>query len=308
MDNKELERFLAVVEHGSMAAAARHLGLTQQTLSPSLARLEAELDVRLFDRKPGGVTSLTPYGEALVPHARSQLAGVDRAKQELLSIKEGSIGTVTIGLGESFDGHIILDALTHFRKLHPAIRVNLVEGYSEKLQHRLYDSEFDFIAAGVSGFELEKGYNREVIYSAEDIVAVRPEHPLASRKNLSLADLQGYAWLVPYSRSSDLDHIVETFVSEGLEPPREFLGSDAYRVGMQMLASDDFLVMVSPALIAFELTMDEPQLIALDIDRPSVRRDASLLYSSDRPLTPAADLLLTEVRKAAAERYPDSAG
>jgi len=303
MDNKELERFLAVVEHGSLAAAARHLGVTQQTLSPSLARLEAELDVRLFDRKPGGVTSLTPYGEALVPHARSQLAGVDRAKQELLSIKEGSTGTVTIGLGESFDGQIILDALTHFREEHPAIRVNLVEGYSEALRHRLYDAEFDFIAAGISAFELEKGYRREVIYSVEDIVAVRPEHPLADKKNLSLDDLQGYPWMVPYSRAADLEHIVHTFVSAGLEPPREILGSDAYRVGMQLLAESDYLIMVSPALVAFELKQEQPQLKALDIDQPSIRRDASLLYSAQRPLTPAADLLLSEVRSAAKERY-----
>jgi len=308
MDNKALERFLAVVEHGSLAAAARYLGLTQQTLSPSLARLEAELDVRLFDRKPGGVTSLTPYGEALVPHARAQLAGVERAKQELHSIREGSIGTVNIGLGESFDGHIILDALLKFREEHPAIRVNLVEGYSESLQHRLYDGEFDFIAAGVSGFEIAEGYKRDVIYSVEDVVAVRPEHPLAGKKNLNLQDLHDFTWLVPYSRESDLHHIVHTFVSEGLEPPNRIFGSDAYRVGMQMLAASDMLVMVSPALIAFELNHDHPQLVALDIDKPTIRRDASLLYPTNRPLTPAADLLLAEVRKAAADQYPGKNG
>ncbi len=299
MDYRELERFLAVVDHGSLVAAARHLGVTQQTLSSSLARLEADLDVRLFDRKPGGTTATTRYGDALVRHARSQLAGADRAKQEMLSLKEGSIGTVTIGLGESFDGDIILEALLSFNKAHPGIRVNLVEGYSDRLQHRLYDGEFDFIAAGVSAFELAEGYRRELIYSLNDVVVVRPEHPLADKKKLTLKDLQGYSWLVPYSRPADLQHIVETFVAAELEPPRHFFGSDAYRIGMQLLLSSDVLIMVSPALIAFELSRKTPVLKQLDIDEPTVRRNASLMYSTERPLTPAAELFLNEVRTAA---------
>ncbi len=106
-----------------------------------------------------------------------------------------------------------------FRAASPGIRVNLVEGYSEKLQHRLYDGEFDFIAAGVSEFELEEGYTRETIDALNDVVAVRPEHPLASKTVLSLKDLQEFTWLVPYSRPGDLQHILKTFVAAGLEPP-----------------------------------------------------------------------------------------
>jgi DNA-binding transcriptional LysR family regulator len=299
MENRELERFLAVVDHGSLVKAARHLKVTQQTLSSSLARLEKELEVRLFDRKPGGITLPTLYGKALVRHARSQLAAAHRTRQEMLNLKEGNIGTVTIGLGESFDGDIILDALLRFRKARPGIRVNLVEGYSDKLQHRLYDGEFDFIAAGVSAFELADGYTREVIYSLNDVVAVRPEHPLASRKTLKLSDLQDYSWLIPYSRPADLHQIVEAFVAEGLEPPRNFIGSDAYRIGLQLLLSSDLLIMVSPALVAFELSREPPVLKILNIKQPTVRRNASLIFSAERPITPAAELLLQEVREAA---------
>ena len=44
---------------------------------------------------------------------------VPLARQEMLSIKEGRVGTVSVGLGESFDGDIILDAVLQFRKAHP---------------------------------------------------------------------------------------------------------------------------------------------------------------------------------------------
>jgi DNA-binding transcriptional LysR family regulator len=302
MEHRQLERFLAVIEFGSLAAAARQLHLTQQALSASLANLEQDLGVRLFDRSPGGITQPTAHGTALIRHARAQLAGAERARQDLTSLSDGRTGTVTVGLGESFAGDIIAEAVLRFRESRPGIRVNLIEGYSEKLRHRLYDGEFDFIAAGVSAYELAEGFTREVIYSTNDVVAARPQHPLASRKKLVLKDLEGYAWLVPYSRPADLDVIVETFVSESLEPPRHIVGSDAYRIGMQLLLSSDLLIMVSPALIAPELGKRPAALKILKVDKPTVKRNASLIYPTNRPLTPPAALLLNEVRQVARKK------
>lgn len=299
MEHRQLERFLAVIEHGSLVAAARHLRLTQQALSASLANLEQDLGVRLFDRSPGGITQPTAHGLALVRHARSQLAGAARARQELASLSDGQSGTVTVGLGESFAGEIIAAALLRFRKSRPGVRVNLIEGYSEKLRHRLYEGEFDFIAAGVSAYELAEGYTREVLYSTNDVIAARPEHPLARRRSLTLKDLEGWGWLVPYSRPSDLDVIVDAFVAENLEPPRQIVGSDAYRIGMQLLLESDLLIMVSPALIAPELQRRPAALRVLPVDRPTVQRNASLIYASHRPLTPQTTLLLDEVRQVA---------
>lgn len=297
MDPKLLERFLAVIEHGSLAAAARHLELTQQALSVSLANLEQDLGVRLFDRSPGGTTRPTAHGTALVTHARAQLAGAARAREALRNLSEGRSGTVTVGLGESFAGAIIARAVMSFREHRPNVRVNLVEGYSDKLRHRLYDGEFDFIAAGVSAYELADGHTREVIYSTNDVVACRPEHPLASRRKLSLRDLEGHAWLVPYSRPADLDVINAAFVAEKLEPPRHVVASDAYRIGMHLLCGSDLLIMVSPALIAPELGRKPPALKVLNIDRPTVQRNASLIFPSTRPLSPPAALLLDHVRQ-----------
>lgn len=299
MELRQLERFLAVIEHGSLAAAARQLGLTQQALSASLATLEESLGVRLFDRTPGGVTRPTDCGLALVRHARAQLAGAERAREELRSLAAGRAGTVTIGVGESFAGDVIAEAIAGFRSGHPEIRINLIEGYSESLRHRLYEGEYDFIAAGVSAYELAPGFQRETIYSADDIVVARPEHPLAQRRKLRLADLQGFGWLVPYSRPSDLAVIVEAFVAEDLEPPRRLVGSDAYRVGMRLMLESDLLLMVSPALVAPELRRSPPSLCALDIDRPTVRRNASLVYPTERPMSPPARLLLDTVRECA---------
>jgi DNA-binding transcriptional LysR family regulator len=310
MELRQLERFLAVADHGSLAAAARKLGLTQQALSTSLANLEQDLGVRLFDRTPGGITRPTSYGLALVPHARAQLAAARRVREELAGLAAGRAGTVTVGVGESFAGEVIATAVTRLREAFPEVRVNLVEGYSDQLRQRLYEGEFDFIAAGVSAYELAAGYARELIYSTTDVVIARPGHPLAGRPALVLADLQGYPWLVPYSRAADLNAIVEAFVAENVEPPRGIVGSDAYRIGMRLLLDSDLLMMVSPALVWPELNRSPPALVQLAIDRPTVARNASLIWPRERVLTPPAAQLLELVRELAipvADRLRESA-
>lgn len=308
MELRQLERFLAVYDNGSLAHAAKVLGLTQQALSASLANLEEELGLRLFDRTPGGITRPTDCGETLVRHARAQIAADRRALEELRSLSEGRAGTVTVGVGEAFAGDIIVAAVMALQARRPEVRINLVESYSEMLRHRLYDGEFDFIAAGVSAFEIEDDYAREQIYSSDDIVICRAGHPLAGRARVKLADLQGYPWLVPYSRPSDLNAIVETFVAENLDPPTRVIGSDTWRLGMRLLTRTDLLLMVAPALVNSELAGPEPALARIPIDRPTIRRHASLIYPRNRPLTPPAQLLLDEVRAQASASYKPKPG
>lgn len=301
MELRQLERFLAVVDRGSLAEAAREVGLTQQAISASVAALERELDVRLFDRAPGGVTRLTEVGRALVPHARAQLAADRRARRDIGNLACARSGTVTLGIGETFAGDIVAHAVSRILAERPDLRVNLVQGYSEQLLSRLYAGEFDFVAAGMSNMTLPAGYEARVIYSARDVIACRSAHPAAALARPGLADLQGYPWLVPYSRPSDVDVITEAFVARRLSPPTRFVGTDAYRVGMRLLASNDLLIMTSPALLADRLIRESYGVHVLPLDSPGVTRHASLVASSERPLSAAAETLYAALVSAAAD-------
>ncbi len=299
MELKQLERFVSAVEEGSLAGAARKLGLTQQALSASVAKLEKDLSVTLLDRSPGGLTTMTAFGTALLPFARSQLASDLRARSVLAAIADAEVGSVTIGIGETFAADIIAEAFIALHRSRPELRLNFVEGYSEILLKRFYQGEFDFVAVGVDDYSLKQGYRAETVYTTQDVVACRPGHPLASRKSLSLADMQGYGWLVPYSRPSDTDVIINTFLDQQLSPPTQFVGTDAYRVGMKILSSSDLLLMTSPALVTNRFADDTYQI--LPIDRPTIKRKASLVLDNHRPLTPAARVMLENVRASVAQ-------
>ena len=80
-----------------------------------------------MDRGPGGKTRLTHFGDVLVKHARSQLAGDERARAELASLAAAESGVVTIGIGETFAGDIIATAVSALHRSNPGLRVNLVD-------------------------------------------------------------------------------------------------------------------------------------------------------------------------------------
>lgn len=117
--------FLAVVEGGSIGAAARALGVNHSTVLRHLAALEAGLALRLFDRLQRGYV-LTPAGEA---YARS-LAGVP----DLLGAAERALhgrdlelsGPVRLTAPDTLLHGLLLPHLAAFRTAHPAIRLDLV--------------------------------------------------------------------------------------------------------------------------------------------------------------------------------------
>ena len=300
MEIKQLERFIAVIENESLSAAAKQLGLTQQAISISLAKLEEQIGLSLFDRSPGGITKPTEFGRALVRHARSQLASIERATEELHAIRDARTGTITIGIGESFVGEVTASAVSRMHNVRPEIRINLIEGYSEVLLERLREGEFDFVAGDTGDLQTPKDLIRELCYTSDDVISVRHDHPLANKTNLELADLQNYTWLVPYSRPADLKAINDTFLSENLDPPTKVIGSDAFMVGMNLLINNDFIIMTAPGLVNKMRPNERGMLTVLDIDKPTVKRHAHLIYSAQRPVSSIALLLMQEIRDSCA--------
>ena len=84
MELEQLRIFVSVAERGSFSAAARDLFVSHSTTSRSVAALERELQVRLFDRAPGAL-ALTPAGVSLLRDARELL---ENAEQLKLNLKE----------------------------------------------------------------------------------------------------------------------------------------------------------------------------------------------------------------------------
>lgn len=94
-DFESLKVFLAVLDHGSFSAAARSLGKVPSAVSMSVANLEAELDMRLFDRS-GREPKPTRHAASLMPQARLLLEQLQKLEMHALSLTQGLETCLTI--------------------------------------------------------------------------------------------------------------------------------------------------------------------------------------------------------------------
>src|ERR1700739_3435611 len=129
MDERRLEHFLAIVEEGGVTRAARRLHIAQPSLSQSLAALERELEVALFERAGRGVR-LSAAGRALVGPARQALRSMEAARDAVAEVVELLSGTLEIAASPTLAVDPLADLVGRFRTEHPGVRVRVSEAQS----------------------------------------------------------------------------------------------------------------------------------------------------------------------------------
>jgi DNA-binding transcriptional LysR family regulator len=183
---RQLEVFVALVDQGSFTRAARHLRLSQSTVSGHIADLERRLAARLVERERSGVVP-TSAGKALLRPAREVLRaelGARMAVQELTGLLRGSL---RVG-GSTIPASYLLPALFgRFRELHPGISLQLVTGDSREIVERVLHAD---VEVGVVGLEPSLR-ELESAQIGEDrlILILPPDHPLARKKSVAVGDL-----------------------------------------------------------------------------------------------------------------------
>lgn len=146
----ELQHFLLVVAHGSFTVAARHAHLAQPSLSASIARLEEAMGARILERLPRGARP-TAAGEALIPHARATLAGLEAGRRAVAEIEGLRAGSVTVGGGATACTYLLPPILTAFRASHPGIVLRVREILSPDVGLAVAEGELDLGIAEDAG-------------------------------------------------------------------------------------------------------------------------------------------------------------
>ena len=97
MRMNQIRHFLAVMEAGSLRAAARSVGVSQPAITKSIRQLEAQLGVQLVQRSARGAVA-TPAGKAFLARARIVQAELRKAVEDLGPFQGGASGSVAFGI------------------------------------------------------------------------------------------------------------------------------------------------------------------------------------------------------------------
>lgn len=120
----ELAVLAAIVDAGSISAAAEHLGQTVSAVSRSLSRLEQKLGTTLMRRSTRRL-ELTEEGQFFLARARKVLAAVEDAEEQLALRRDQPAGRLRINAASPFMLHVLVPLIGGFRERYPQIELEL---------------------------------------------------------------------------------------------------------------------------------------------------------------------------------------
>ncbi len=188
---KDLEYFVAVAEEGNFTRAAQRLFIAQPALSRRIHEIEQRLGAELFKRTTRSLT-LTESGEALLRRSRALLAEYDGLQEDLRRIRTGKAENLVIGyhpiLGQP---PYLVETIRRMGLRYPDVAMKFLCTFPPNLIEGLKNREMDcaLIYEGYVCYCAELQYER--LYPIQTMLVVSRSHPLAKRKSVSYAELDG---------------------------------------------------------------------------------------------------------------------
>ncbi|HUO92962.1 MAG TPA: LysR substrate-binding domain-containing protein [Rhizomicrobium sp.] len=290
----QLRDLVAIADHGSLRAAARHLGMAQPTLTRSLSELERELGAPLFERRSKGMAA-TALGQAFIRRSIAILNDVRHATEEFEQLRGNATGSVAIGLSIVAHLRLFTKTLRAFRRSYPRVRLHVIEGFYPSLELGLQDGSVDFYIGPGPDLAAAPGLHTEILFPGRRAVLARVGHPLA--RATSLKELVDAEWITTSITAKAENELGDLFKRYGLPAPTLALQCQSALTLLTSLANSDLLAMAPSQWIesAFANHILTTIPIKEEITAPSI----VVVKRSDVPLSPAAGHLLDLMKRAA---------
>jgi len=295
---RDLQVFFAVVGAGSMAEAARQMGLTQPAVSEVIAQLEHLFAVRLFDRTTRGVEA-TIFGRALLARAHAALDEMKQGVRDIAFLTDPTVGEVRIGCAQRLSAAIMPHIVERFSRNYPRVvlRIDEVLPLTHELSG-LRDRKYDLLMGRADKPLAESPFgddvNIEILFDDRAIVATARGSKWAGRRNIELAELVDERWILPASDnfgSPAYTGVAEAFRLRSLPMPKSLLITSSVHIATHLLAKGSFITATSKfAAESFGLSV-------LPIDLWPGSWPAVIVTLKNRTLSPVVERFLECARE-----------
>jgi len=217
MDLHQLRCFVAAADELHFGRAARQLDMLPSALGRFIRLLEEDLGTRLMTRTTRNV-ALTDDGAVLLKDARGLLAQADALAVKFRARGRKQASTIRVGAIDSAAAGLLPILLQDFRKRRPEITVQLVEDKTIRLLPKVLSGRLD-LAIVRPPESRDRRLEFLFLFQETAVVVVSDQHPLASKRRLTITDLADQPLIVPERRSRPHSHdlTMKLFAEAGLE-------------------------------------------------------------------------------------------
>lgn len=245
---RQVALLLALRQQGTLGAAASQLGMTQPAATKMLHELEATLGCRLFEREGRGLRP-TAAGHTVYGHFDGLHGSIEALARALEALQRGGAGRLSVGSILASSPAWLTQAVARLKREQPGLELVIAVETSDRLMEQLERGELDIVIGRlVEGFAHED-YRCELLDTEPLSVVVGPQHPLAGKRRLALADLADQPWVLQ-PRNSPMREVLEReFRLQGIDAPRNRVETASIMTTTSLLTETD-AVAVMPTSVA----------------------------------------------------------
>ena len=267
---RDLHVLFAVVQHGSMARAGAHLGMSQSAVSQSIAALEQAVQVPLLDRTPRGV-QLTPYGDALTRRGQAAFDELRSGVKDIEFLANPAMGEVRIACTESIAAGILPSVIERFSLGHPKVRLQVLPTAGHEtgfaaLHERKVDVVLTLPPRPLEEEELDERLGAEVLFHDRICFAAARQSKLALRRKIVLRDLADATLISPPADSPGGAAVAEAFRRAGLPSPANITTFSVHL--RSILGSGRFVAVLPASILRFNAGLSSLKELPLDVPMP----------------------------------------
>ncbi|WP_051953609.1 LysR family transcriptional regulator [Methylocapsa aurea] len=268
MELHQIRHFVAVVETGSFTKGAQRAAVSQPAISASIARLEAELDVKLLDRRSSPIVP-TAAGMRLLEAGKNILCACNSVRAEIKTIAAPQ--HLKLGILQSISSWRVSRLLSSFRRANSGVAIEVFDGTCEQLLEFLDDQQLDAILTIFDDEALK--YASRALFKEPYVLAVPKEHRFAHRQSVKLAELDDEPFIVR-TRCDRYQEVTNLLIARGVK----------LRVVYQTDQDDRALALVASGIgiSLFPAHFDVPAVKQVPVSDLALVRTIGLLWSPER--------------------------
>ncbi|WP_018394305.1 LysR family transcriptional regulator [Bacillus sp. 37MA] len=274
--------FCKVAKSESFSKAAKDLYLTQPAVSQAIMQLERELDIRLFNRTPKGV-SLTNEGSILFEYVNSAINLIDVGEEKILELKNLTTGELKIGVGDTISRYFLLPYLEAFHNRYPNIKFYIVNGTTFELCSILKSGEVDIVICNLPiddpTLELRP------CFDIQDTFVYGEKFKKIFSKPLSLHELVKLPLIFLEPKSNSRKYVEDYMISKGIKISPEF------ELGSHDLLLDFAKINLGIACVTKEFSqeyLNKGLVYEVQLNEEIPKRNIGVCFLKSVPLSPAS--------------------
>lgn len=216
MDLHYLWLFYNVAKHLSFSKAAEELMLSQPTISMQIKKLEAELNINLFERF-GKNIYLSRDGQFVFDYAE-KIFDMVKELEDQISLQKGEMtGNIHIGASNSPGAYVLPHIIGIFKQNYPKVNAHLHIGNTHEILKMIITNEVDFAIIG-GEYDYKKTFKTKKLLQDSIIMIGSPNNPLSQKEYVTSEDLIGQP-LIAHEPDSNLYDALQNIIKHDLKIP-----------------------------------------------------------------------------------------